>query len=43
LDALAWGLLLTSAGLLVLVFWAGTLPAAVALVTWATYSSCTRR
>jgi protoheme IX farnesyltransferase len=35
--ALGWGLLLTAAGLLVLTWRAGTLPAAVALVTWATY------
>jgi protoheme IX farnesyltransferase len=37
LDVLAWGLVLTSAGLLVLAWRAGTLPAAVALVTWSTY------
>jgi protoheme IX farnesyltransferase len=36
-DALAWGLLLTAAGLAVLVWRAGTLPAAVALLTWAAY------
>ena len=36
-DALAWGLLLTAAGLLLLAWRAGTLAAAVALVTWATY------
>jgi protoheme IX farnesyltransferase len=37
LDALAWGLVLTSAGMAVLAWRAGTLAAAVALVTWATY------
>ena len=36
-DALGWGLLLTAGGLLVLVWRAGPLPAAVALLTWATY------
>lgn len=37
MDALAWGLLLTSAGLAVLGWAVGPLPAAVALVTWVTY------
>ena len=36
-DALAWGLLLTTAGLLLLAWRVGPLPAVVALVTWATY------
>jgi protoheme IX farnesyltransferase len=37
LDAMAWGLVLTSAGLALLAWRAGTLAAAVALVTWLTY------
>ena len=36
-DALAFGLFLSSAGLALLVFRAGPLPAAVALATWASY------
>jgi heme o synthase len=37
LEALAWGLLLTSAGLVVLFWWSGPLATAVAWVTWASY------
>jgi protoheme IX farnesyltransferase len=36
-EALAWGLTLTSAGLALLAWRAGTLPALVAMVTWGSY------
>lgn len=36
-EALGWGLALTSTGLAVLVWLAGTLPAGLALLTWASY------
>lgn len=36
-DALAWGMLLSAAGLVLLLLRAGPLPAAVALATWTSY------